>query len=410
MNMKPTSFKVKEENVQESMSQHAHTFKVKFDPSDQNDYTIYCDHPQTVLEAVKSQKKELKSPDEDIIFQLGREDKDVIIPTHFPCCLVGHEETVILSCQTKMIEKAQNQQHKMFHPNDKYSIFYIDTVGGTNAKSKELFQNKIVKKYKRLCVYGEEGMTVADVLRRDGRFSDHLGDFTLSDNDNPNSLTSCTQKVNDSLDQKTFKIQLQRRKSDVSVHESPSKTEQCKGKERSAADIAQQCGDSLRTLMEKQGDEVDTTEIYDILRKQFPELRKWMENRFPADSYQKELELRKENFGKSQKSFSEVHRVRKLLKLGESVCKITVGDICEGTGFVLFDGFILTNAHLFTDHVDEDKKLEEGIEVYALFNYEDPQPKNVYYFMAEKRLVDFDRNLDYAILELNKCKGATRSP
>lgn len=175
---------------------HSHNFNVKFKLSDPKEYTIYCEHPQTVLEAIKSHgasKKKLKPPDENIIIQLGREDKDVIIPTHFPCSLVESGETVIISCKSELIEKAQNQQHKMFHPNDKYTIFYIDTVGGLNAKTKEIFQSYMVKRFKRLCVYGEEGMTVAEVLRRDGRFSDLLGDdFSLSDNENPNSLTLST--------------------------------------------------------------------------------------------------------------------------------------------------------------------------------------------------------------------------
>ncbi|XP_008301048.1 protein FAM111A-like [Stegastes partitus] len=122
---------------------------------------------------------------------------------------------------------------------------------------------------------------------------------------------------------------------------------------------------------------------------------------FDGDSYQKQLELKKENFGKIQQSFSEVHRVRKLLQLGKSVCKLIVQDVCQGTGFVLFDRFILTNAHLFNKCV-EGNKLREGTDVYALFNYEEPEPHTDYHtFTAEKTLIDFDVELDYAILELN---------
>ncbi|KAL2079345.1 hypothetical protein ACEWY4_025089 [Coilia grayii] len=344
----------------------------------------------------------MTSPDANIIIQLGREDKDIIVPSHFPCCCIGDSESLTISCKSEMIEKTQNQKHRILYPKEKYIVFYVDTVRGLNAKTKEIFQSNAVKQYKRLCVYGENGMTtVAEVLRRDGRFSSYLGDFTLSDNENRDSLTLCTQKVNDSLHQKTFKIQLDKRQSDGHLLENPSNGAQRKCGERSAAEIAQQRGTSVKTAMEKTDSQSDT-EIYELLCQQFPDLRKWMESRFEGDSYQKELELRQQNFGKIQQSYNEVHRIRKMLKLGESVCKITVGDFSEGTGFVLFDRFILSNAHLFKEHVDEQKALEDGIEVCALFNYEDPQPKTKFcYFTAKKRFVDIDHKLDYAILELN---------
>uniref|UniRef100_A0A3P8THN8 Serine protease n=1 Tax=Amphiprion percula TaxID=161767 RepID=A0A3P8THN8_AMPPE len=128
---------------------------------------------------------------------------------------------------------------------------------------------------------------------------------------------------------------------------------------------------------------------------------KRMLSEFDGNSFRKLLELKKENFGKIQLSFSEVHRVKKLLKLGKSVCKVIVSDVCQGTGFVLFDRLILTNAHLFKDCVKE-KKLQEDTKVYALFNYDEPEPFTNYdTFAAEKMFIDLDLELDYAILELN---------
>lgn len=387
---------------------HSHRFTVKFSPTAPYEYPIDCDQPRTVLEALKSteiyNKKMKKSIDENIVIQLGKADRKSVVATHFPCSCVSDDESLIISCESEKVEEAVDQHYKAIDSRDKYSVFYIDTVGGLHTRKKKLFRNNALKQFKFLCVYGEKGITVEEALKRDGRFIDDLSDFTLSDNDNPSQLTLCTRKV-DNLDQKKFKISLPLNKgkqaNDKKLKESQtaSNNPQQKCDPMPVSDVVKQRGISVR---EKIGSNVDTDEIYEKLRQQFPDLKKLMESRFPDDSYQKALNLRKENFGKIQQAFSEVHRVRKLLKLGESVCKVIIENVCMGTGFVLFDNFILTNAHLFKGCV-EGEQLNEGIDVFVLFNYEDPEPHTNYcYFqLAHSNIYCSEGELDYAILELN---------
>uniref|UniRef100_A0A3Q0T5L2 Serine protease n=1 Tax=Amphilophus citrinellus TaxID=61819 RepID=A0A3Q0T5L2_AMPCI len=318
--------------------------------------------------------QQIKCSDENIMIQLGKADKESIVATHFPCSCIKDGECLIILCKDEKVE-VKVQDFKIIHPKDHYSVFYIDTVGGLHTKRKELFKNSDVKKFKRVCVYGEKGMTVDEAVKRDGRFIDDLGYFELSDNRDPNCLTVHTQRV-DKLHLREFKMRLPKniKENDEKQQESPSNNSQKKCKSRSRSEIL--------ALAEQEG-------------------LKWMDNRFPGDLYPKALNLRKENFGKIQQAFSEVHRVKKLLELGKSVCKVSVKDICVGTGFVLFDTFILTNAHLFTGYVDG-KELQQDVEVFALFDYEEPEPKsNFYFFTAENRFIDFDAELDYAVLELN---------
>ncbi|KAM9335172.1 serine protease FAM111A-like [Symphorus nematophorus] len=397
---------VKKENDGNSTDGHSHRFKVKFSPSDHYKYPVDCYQPRTVLEAIQSlqtySKKMKKCSNENIVIQLGKADKESIVATHFPCSCIRDDECLIMSCESEKVEEAQGQHYNIIQPRDNYSVFYIDTVGGVFTKKKKLFRNTAVKQFKFLCVYGEKGMTVEEALKRDGRFIDDLGNFALSDNHDPKCITERTQKV-DNLDQKEFKIRLPRntRTNDEKHQENTSASNNTQnGWDISA--VLDQRGISVRAAVENSGGSVDIQEIYKILRKQFPGLKEWMESRFPGDSFKEELNLRKENFGKIQQSFSEVHRVRKLLKLGESVCKVVVMNVCLGTGFVLFDNFILTNAHLFKDCV-EGGKLREGVEVFVLFNYEDPEPHtNYYYFqLAHRNLCYIQDELDYAILELN---------
>ncbi|XP_073331642.1 serine protease FAM111A-like [Pagrus major] len=115
----------------------------------------------------------------------------------------------------------------------------------------------------------------------------------------------------------------------------------------------------------------------------------------------KVLELRKENSwnGKIQQLFSDMHRLRKLLKLSESVCKVIVKNVIKGTGFVLFGNYILTNAHLFKDYV-EGETLERGVEVSVdfYFNYDDTISHR---HQVVKSYICPEGDLDYAVLEFN---------
>ncbi|XP_044197928.1 serine protease FAM111A-like isoform X2 [Thunnus albacares] len=416
-NVAYSKVRVKKEDDGDSRDGHSHHFNVRFKDSDPEEYTIYCDRPRTLLEAIKSSKKynELKCEDKNIVILLRKADKECAVPTHFPCSCIEDGELLIIYSKTKKVEEAQNEPSETVHPRNKYSVFYIESKGGKNTKTKQLFRNEAIKQFTYLCVYGEKGMTVEESLNRDGRFIDDLGDFKLSDSKNHDRFTEHTQKV-DNLNEKEFKLCLPQNKKHAKgkkLQEKPcaSNSSQQNSDSAPVVDAAQQRVTSVKTLLEKGDRDVNTEEIYEMLRQQFPHLREWMENRFQGDSFQEAVNLKKEDFGKIQQFFSEVHRVKKLLKLSKSVCKVVVENVCVGTGFVLFDNFILTNAHLFRGCVTEDKKqLQDGTNVFALFNYDDPEPNTDYHrFAVEKTFIDFslselkvgDTELDYAVLELN---------
>ncbi|XP_044197925.1 serine protease FAM111A-like isoform X1 [Thunnus albacares] len=411
-NVAYSKVRVKKEDDGDSRVGHSHKFNVKFKARDPEEHTFLCDRPQTLLEAIKSHEEYQKTKecaDENIIIQLGKGDKEYAVPTHFPCSCIEDEELVTMLSNQEKVEKAQNKCEAV-HPRDKYSVFYIDREGGKYTKTKKIFRSEAIKQFKYLCVYGEKGMTVEESLKRDGRFIDDLGDFKLSDNENPNRSTGCKQKV-DSLDGKKFKLclPLNKRENDEELQKKPcaSNSSQRQCDSAPVVDAAQQRGTSVKTLLEKRDSNVNTEEIYKILHQQFPHLKEWMEKRFPGDSYQKAVNLRRKNFGKIQQSFSEVHRVRKLLKLGKSVCLLKVDCFSvttQGTGFVLFDNLILTNAHLFNEVTKLRRdNWKKNVKVTAVFNHENPDLEtNSQSFNVKDFFVDLgDTELDYAVLELD---------
>ncbi|XP_049895931.1 serine protease FAM111A-like [Epinephelus moara] len=208
---------MKEENDGDPMGEHLHRFTVKFSPTESKKYNITCNRPRTVLKAIKStqtynMRMEMEMcADENIVIQLGKEDKASIVATHFPCTCIRDGESLIISRKSDIVEAAKAKLYKPIQSRDKYSVFYIDTEGGENTKTKRLFRNNAVKQFRYLCVYGKKGMSVEEALKRDGRFIDDLGDFKLSDSKNPSRTFENTEKV-DTLDRKKLKLCLPRKK------------------------------------------------------------------------------------------------------------------------------------------------------------------------------------------------------
>ncbi|XP_071369562.1 serine protease FAM111A-like [Centroberyx affinis] len=424
INPAPSKVRVKEEEDDgDSRVGHLHHFRFKLSNA-HNNYNITCDRPRTVLEALKTSERYPEYYlDENVVIQLGKEERKIAIATHFPCCLIETGELLVILCESEKVEEAKRQE---IPSQSSYITFCIDREGGQNTKTKQLFMSNNIKQFKYLCVYAERGITVEEALKRDGRFMNNLGKFTLSDNADSTSHTEHTQLV-DKLHGKEFKICLPRGKRGADskgllrskraksrVSEANKENQQAN---QSASHDSQHSDDKsvakpISDVVKRRGRSVsgvniDHAEISSLLRKQFPDLKQWMESRFPGDSYQKALDLRKEDFGKIQQSFSEVHRVRKLLDLGQSVCRVVVGDVCQGTGFILFDNFILTNAHLFKDCVVQDgDKWQVTTDVHAVFNYENPSGRDSYWVKVKKTIIAYNfhasgHELDYAILELD---------
>ncbi|KAL3974220.1 Ras-related protein Rab-9A [Sarotherodon galilaeus] len=306
----------------------------------------------------------------------------------------------------KLARRPFSKYKKMVKARDCYSVFYIAAKGGLNAKKEKSFlKNDALKQFKYLCVYGEKGITAAEALKRDGRFTDDLGYFELVNIDDERKTESTD--IIDCLDNKKFQICFPQGADteikDVSIpgqQKPPHASNNAKrsGGMTSVLDVARQNGLSLTMAIKETGSSIDRKEVYDLLCQQYPHLKGWMESRFPKNSFQEALKYRKECFGKSRQSFTEIRSVMLLLELSESVCLITGSFIKQGTGFVLFDNFVLTNAHLFNYWVKSNTpNWREFVNVTVVFNFEDQESDRNN--LGAKVFVGDDK-LDYVILKL----------
>uniref|UniRef100_A0A8C6UAL9 Serine protease n=1 Tax=Neogobius melanostomus TaxID=47308 RepID=A0A8C6UAL9_9GOBI len=363
---------------------HSHKFILKFKNSEDR-YTIQCDYPQTVLQAITSKReiqKKIKREEDKIIVQKGEARLGTAIATHFPCTRLKDGELVTLEMKNETVEVRDKERNYTGDANERYYVVNIQTKGGINTRSKTLLRSSLMAKFSLLCVYGTEDMTLKEAIKQDGRFVE-LGDFKLE------YLTKGKMYV---LSEDKIKQHDEKAGETVDPSEAGPSTAWAKATLNDMPPLRWvPVSEVLKKETTKHALSVNK-EILELLRSQFPELKRQLESRYQDT-------LKKVNFGKAQQAFSDVFRLEKLLDLGKSVCKITISNTCEGTGFVLFQRYVLTNAHLF-DAVIYNNSVQPDLHTTAKFNYKEPHQQNTLDFKVNNTFIDYDRELDYAVLEL----------
>ncbi|XP_036453734.1 protein FAM111A-like isoform X2 [Colossoma macropomum] len=391
-------------------------------------YEVTCDASMTVLEALLSNKNfkgiYKKNRGKETVIQREKVPRGAV-PTDFPCCLIDDDELLDI----KFIKSSGNSSSEnkpvlrsLMNSTENFIVFNIKTRGGRTVK--RLMKNQELKQVvDDVCVFALKGEKVKEALRRDGRFSrvifrKHCGLSELGSE----IITDMSNTV-DHLHEKHFKVividnqpasQESSQEFDTMKNESgenipssptPGNLSQDSANPQQQNRQPTEKEDKKTYPKRIQVKEIpNTEEILNLLRSQFEGLQKQLEER---ESLTKPAEVQKffrEEFDKSAQSFSEVKRVRQLTKISDSVCQIRVDGSACGTGFLLFDRFILTNAHVIGDFDPFSRRLHRPIT--AVFDYEDLDTANK--LPVKENLVAYYRgkdnkgeHLDFALLELS---------
>ncbi|XP_017543600.2 protein FAM111A-like [Pygocentrus nattereri] len=403
---------------------HVFRFRIQF-----KKYEVTCDASMTVLEALLSNKNfkgdYKKNEEKEMVIQREKVPRGAI-STDFPCCLINDDE--LLDIQFIKSSGSSSLESKpvpcsLMNSTENFIVFNIKTTGGHTVK--RLMKNQALKqKVDDVCVYALKGETVKKALRRDGRFNrvifrKHCGLYELGSE----IITDMSNTV-DHLDGKHFRVividnqpasQESSQEFDTMKNESgeniPS-TSTPGNLSQDSANPQQQNHQPTEKEKDKktypkriQVNKIpNTEEILKLLRDQFEGLQKQLKERESLTKPAEVQEFFREEFDKSAQSFSEVKRVRQLMKLSDSVCQIRVEGFGNGTGFLLFDRFILTNAHVIGNFDPFTQRLHRPIS--AVFDFEDLDMGNklslkenlVAYFYGKN---DKGQHLDFALLELS---------
>lgn len=398
---------------------------------------ITCNQLSTVQEAIEldsafeKERDQMKVENKSIITVIIRKEKNrSAVASHFPCQLIDDDELLQIVFITSKVKRSMSNDFKTethgdnlsrenchMNPKEYFVTFLIDATGGKNAKTKQLLKNPSLRPHGPLCIYSEPGGTIKEALIKDGRFHTTLFEstFSLIDVNKSKTTVPISNKVA-FLKGRHFQIALKRnpdfKQTPKAITSTKTKGQHTfdpepdtlhRGTKRQRTDTMSSSAEKSTaghyqiTLMPHKDD------IMQLLRSQMERLKTEMEKRYPKKTFQEVLNLKRENFGNIWQPFSEVHMMRELIELGNSVCRIDVGNSPAGTGFVLFDNFILTNAHLFVNNTNHEIMSDN---VSVVFKHESPL-KKTHRVKAKGHLIDchYDadenkRVLDYAILEL----------
>uniref|UniRef100_A0A672NT95 Si:ch1073-475a24.1 n=1 Tax=Sinocyclocheilus grahami TaxID=75366 RepID=A0A672NT95_SINGR len=385
----------------ESAEGQSHTFDFRYK---REKYAVACDTSKTVLDALNTNKTFRKiqkdNKEKEMVIQRSKGAVPrAAVKTDFPCCLIESHELLDISFIKNHGNVATKKKTtgRLSFSNESKSlvIFYIKTKGGKKV-TRLMKNNELKKKVEDVCVYAFKEDKLNAALRHDGRFInaifkkqcalynlENFQDGVLSDD-------STEMKEASAADLKEI----------VDHNEHPIKTEQEETQKRNTMKSTNPSTNSPEIIPHSK-------EILAILRAQFKDLLETLKKRENLKNKSDIQKFFRTEYDKSVQSFSEVYKIKQLMRLSDSVCQIRVEGSARGTGFLLFGRFVLTNAHVVKEVLESPDKLSSTRKLEAAFDFERLDSK-VKLVPVKKQLAAYcyitDANkcrLDFALLELD---------
>ncbi|XP_062857575.1 serine protease FAM111A-like [Trichomycterus rosablanca] len=346
-------------------------------------YVVVCERTLPILQALLSNEsfKTIYEENQQKNLLIYREDSAVTLD--FPCCLIRKDEILDIMFKSggDSGTNQETQQAPPYTTPDSLVCFYIDRRGGENI-------HKVLKdaqcSEKNVCVYAFKQEPIRKALERDGRFEDAVLQKGMLFNQKEKINISLSNPV-DNLNEKLFTVI-------VDPHKPKQKSEMKQIKKKLS---------NIKKIP-------NTEEVLKLLRDQFSGLLETLKNREKLTDTAEVREFLRQEYSKSVSNILEVKRVKQLMEHSKSVCQIRVDGSAVGSGFLLFDLFVLTNYHVIRDEFQQETG-QPIRKITAVFNYEDldndgtetvPVKQIVAHSFGDD---DFKNHLDFALLELEPC-------
>ncbi|KAK7163990.1 hypothetical protein R3I94_002649 [Phoxinus phoxinus] len=447
---KTTAHSVKKEveegpskDLQQEVEEKKHAFNFCINSKSKR-YSVVCTTSMTVLEALntsqffRNEKDKQKNIHKEILIQRSNGKVTIAaVKTDFPCCLIEEDDILDINFIQKDVNSSTNQttaDPSLLSNRSKpetFVTFLVEKEGGPTVTC--LLKSAALRKSVRyVCVCAIKGEEIKTALERDGRFTDEIFKKSCGLSES-GTVTEheLSNRVTKTLNEKTFQVFV------ISDHNQPEskddvtldKTEPNEASDADAAGNVRPSQNPINTEQEKKlnGNTTKSTnpstkryvakpidkseEIAKILRDQSEDLWKTVEQREKLKNKSEVQKFFREEYHKSVENFLDVKKVRELVRLSDSVCQIRVGESPEGTGFLLFDRFILTNAHVIGE-----LDLFSVKTFTAVFGYEGLEAKETKHIPVKQLITyfhgkdDSGRHLDYALLELDSVDEIAKYP
>ncbi|XP_029375203.1 protein FAM111A-like [Echeneis naucrates] len=329
--------------AEEEAPHGTHTFE--FHTKSGTKTSITCAQAGTIEDSLKRSSQFRK-------FVRNQKNKDVVIlrdgraiSLHCPCSLIKNEclnvKTVKNADRPKQQGCGSAPPRRMGLSGD-LVMFNVLTKGGkgvvrimTNPALKDVVQELAVHAYK--------GETVKQALRRDGRFLKTAFQNKCALSDLRTEVNTEMLNLVDDLDGKTFRI--------ICIKKSNQSNSQSSSLESN--DVYDENQDHLQESSTSEPNSNETVASTKILS-EIPHSHKLLKGKKKKKGIsQRSHKNLLVEFGQNAGVCVETKTMMKLMKLSESVCQVRIDGNPSGSGFLLFDKFVQTNAHVITDIFDQ---------------------------------------------------------
>ncbi|XP_040005607.1 serine protease FAM111A-like [Xiphias gladius] len=312
------------------------------------------------------------------------------ISSHFPCHLI---KTELLTVQyIKTVDKQRQPGSGSFRPCRKGSsgelvIFDVLAKGGKNVV--KIMKNPALKAIAQdITVYAYKGETVKQALKRDGRFLNTVFKKNCVLSHKITQVNTEMSNLVDDLDGKTYKIILLNKFSPPEsqpgslddAYMMPDKSQRSdsdgnQGPSEQSTTTESVNDNMMENKPQTNGNTAAQTTFHEIpdsgnmqnhLSSVFKHLVDGMKTLPKLSRIQNLLRV---EYGKNAETCTEVKTMKKLMVRSTSVCQVRINGSPEGSGFLLFDKFVLTNCHVLQEIYNENRRQHyERVTVH--FSYE----------------------------------------
>uniref|UniRef100_A0A3Q1F7I9 Protein FAM111A-like n=1 Tax=Acanthochromis polyacanthus TaxID=80966 RepID=A0A3Q1F7I9_9TELE len=413
--------------AQEEEAHLTHSFEFRL--SDKTDAMITCNKAGSVEDVLKrsSQFRQDAKKHKDKELVILKDGK--AISSDFPCSLIEKNKRLILK-YVKAVNKPEKKvsgcvTSRKEEPSSNLVMFHVLVKGGKNVV--KILRNPALEtefQIQEVTIYAYKGEKVKHALQRDGHFLSTIFEKNCALFEKSTEVTTEMSNLVDDLGGKTFKIILLDKSSppdsqpgsldDAYITHSDSQgcgPDESQGPSQQSIptdlenNVVPEEKPKLYGVMVPQfvlGPIPDSKNLYSQLSSEFKDSMKGRKTQVPSLSHIQNA-LRVE-YGKNDDTCREVKTMKKLMELSDSVCQVRINGRPAGSGFLLFDKFVLTNAHVIENipnHVSG--QLNERVTVHFSFN-DLEQPEGGSVVVEEVVGYEYCRDVspcDWALLKLS---------
>ncbi|KAM3600988.1 uncharacterized protein V6R79_005643 [Siganus canaliculatus] len=386
---------------------------------DKTTFLLTCDEAGTIEEVLRrsTEFKEVeKTNSELVVIKNGN-----AISSHFPCSLIKDENLTVgfVKMEEKQSDASGAPSLNREQQTNPLVTFHVLTKGGKNVQ--RVMKNRALAENVLVTVYAYKGEKVTDALERDGRFMSVLLKAKIC------ALSQINTKVTvemsnfvDHLDGKTFQIvQLKRSATPASLYtdkvkkrkEPPQLQEPAQQKEPAQQSTSAELEkvDKLKPVddMAAKNGWCKTPDLEKLWHTLTSLLNKVVKAKKGDSKHPTNIQkLFRVEFGKNAQACNDVKTMKKMMERSDSVCLIKYNQEPEGTGFLLFDNFVLTNGHVLKNIYNVTTgQLSQNVRAHFFYGATDQtdSPIEVTGVVGCEWCTDeFGKDYDWALLELRK--------